>query len=810
MEALTQDIRYAFRALRKTPLFTIVAVLTLALGIGANTTIYTWLEGVVLRPLPIVKEYDRLVLVITRGPQNVRWSFSIPDWQDVAADAKLLEGVAISTGAPVSVRTEGQAERAWGEVASANYFDILGVHPFLGRGFLPSGDSAVGAHNEVVLAYGYWRRKFAADSGIIGKTISINNHPLTVVGVMPPRFGGKTAGLQFDLWVPLSMVGVATGSPQMYASRTWQTYDAFGRLKPGVTFDEANAEMKAIGKRLAAAYPNQDGNLGRDLLPTSEDYVQAAFKPAVFAMLGVTVVVLLIACANIANLLLARAAARRREMGIRLALGARRSALVRQLMVESLIVAVVGGGLGILVASWSGGTLTALLPPVTYPVNIDVHLDGRVLAFAFLVTVVTVLLFGMVPALQASRPDLVPSLKDGAAAASHSRGLLRGTLVVAQIALSVVALVAAGLFTRSLRAGERMDTGYRSPDHVLLVTTDLLMAGYDRPHGRQIHDELLRRVEAIPEVASATTTDIVPLGFGGNNSQGAEIEGYVPQKDENMSIHDITVGPRYFETIGTPIIEGRDFTVRDDSAAQKVVIVNEAFAKKYWPGIDPIGRWINFSGTGQRVVIGVAATSKYKQLNETPVAMTFKPFLQDYHGDVTLEVRTTGDPMRVAKPLRNVFAQLDPNLPFLDVRTFSEHMGAAVYFMRLGAIMLGIFGALALVLSTMGIYSVVAYSVSQRTRELGIRTALGAATRDILALVLGEGLRLTAIGIITGSILAFGVGKLLASQLVGVGAGDPLTFFGIGALLAAVALFATLAPARRAARIDPMVALRTE
>ncbi|HVP70550.1 MAG TPA: FtsX-like permease family protein, partial [Gemmatimonadaceae bacterium] len=369
---------------------------------------------------------------------------------------------------------------------------------------------------------------------------------------------------------------------------------------------------------------------------------------------------------------------------------------------------------------------------------------------------------------------------------------------------------AAGLFTRSLRAGERMDTGYRSADHVLLVTTDFLMAGYDRPHGRQIHGELLRRVEALPEVASATTADIIPLGFGGNNSQGAEVEGYVPQKDENMSIHDITVGPKYFETIGTPIVEGRDFTERDDSAAQMVVIVNETFAKKYWPGIDPIGRWINFSGTGQRVVVGVAATSKYHQLNETPLAMVFMPFMQNYHGDVTLEVRTTGDPMRIAKPLRNVFAQLDPNLPFLDVRTFSEHMGAAVYFMRLGAIMLGIFGTLALVLSTMGIYSVVAYSVSQRTRELGIRTALGAATRDILSLVLGEGLRLTAIGIITGSILAFGVGKLLSSQLVGVGAGDPVTFLGIGALLAAVALFATLAPARRAARIDPMVALRTE
>ena len=810
MEMMLQDLRYALRALRKSPLFSVVAVLTLGLGIGANTTIFTWLEGVVLRPLPVVRDYDRLVLVITRGPENARWSFSIPDWQDVARAATLIEGPAINNAVPVSVRTSGQAERAWGEVVSANYFDVLGIHPFLGRGLLPAEDSALGAHPVVVLAYGYWQRKFAGDPGVVGRTVSINGHPLTVVGVMPPRFGGKSAGVQFDLWLPLSMVGVATGTPRQYTERQWQTYDAFARLKPGVTFAQADAEMRKIGRDLATTYVHEDGNTGRELLPMRDDYVQAIFRPALVAVLGITAVVLLIACANVANLLLARAASRRREMGIRLALGARRAALVRQLMVESCVVAVLGGGLGLLIASWGGGLLAALLPPVAYPVNLEMHLDARVLLFSLAVTLGTVILFGAVPALQGSRPDLVPALKDGTAAAGRSHGILRGTLMVAQLAFSVVALVAAGLFARSLRAGEHVDAGYRAPDRVLLVSTDLFLAGYTPSRGRVAAEQLLQRVQALPGVASASFADIVPLGFGGDNSAGAEIQDYVPQKDENMAIQDVTIAPRYFETIGTPIIEGREFTPQDDSGAMKVAIVNEAFAKRYWPGQDPVGRWIDISGSGRRVIVGVAATSKYKHLNESPIPYVFLPLAQSYDAQVALLIRSSGDPKLLTAPVRRAFAAFDPNLPFLDVRTFAEHMEAAVYFMRVGALMLGLFGALAVVLTTMGIYSVVAYSVSQRTREIGIRTALGATRRDILSLVLGHGMRLAAAGVVIGSILALGVARLLSSQLFGVGAGDPPTYAAIAALLAAVALVASWLPARRAARVDPMVALRTE
>jgi predicted permease len=541
----------------------------------------------------------------------------------------------------------------------------------------------------------------------------------------------------------------------------------------------------------------------------NEDYVQALFKPALIAVGGITAIVLLIACANVANLMLSRAASRRREMGIRLALGARRWALVRQLLVESLIIAIAGGGLGLLIASWGSGMLGALMPPVPYPVNIPHSFDTRVLLFAMLASVGTALLFGVVPAMQASKPDLVVSLKSGVGNGGHGRGLLRGTLVVTQISLSVIALVAAGLFVRSLTAAQRMDAGYREPEKVLLVGTDLFLAGYDPSTGRVIERQILERVTALPGVVSASFSGIVPLGFGGNNTSSLTIDGYTPAKNENMSIHNDDIAPRYFETVGTPMIAGREFTAQDDSGAARVVVVNEAFVKRYLPGKEALGRWIDFGG-GKRTIIGVVASAKQKQLSETPLPFVFLPQAQDYNSNTTLYVRTAGDPKLLTETLRKTFASLDPNLPFLDVRTFAEHMGAAVFFMKLGATMLGMFGVLALFLASMGIYSVIAYSVSQRTRELGIRTALGAARQDILSLVLGEGMRLTAVGLGIGGVLAFGVGMLLRSQLLGVGAADPVTFLSIGALLASVALIASWIPARRASRTDPMVALRTE
>jgi len=808
MDMLLQDLRYALRALRKSPLFSIVAIVTLALGIGANATIYTWLEGIVLRPLPAVTDPDRLVIVNTRGPENVKWSFSIPDWQDVRNDAKLIEGPAIGTGVQLSVRTEGQAERAWGELVSANFFDVLGVRAFLGRGFQAAEDSAPGAHPVIVLSYGYWQRKFAGDPAAVGRSISVNNHPFTVIGVMPPHFGGSIPVLQYDAWVPVTMVGAITGQPQQFTNRHWQSYQAFARLKPGVRLEAAQAEMTTIGRRLAATY-REDENTGRDIQPFSEGEVQSLFRPALLAVLGITVVVLLIACANVANLLLARASARGREMAIRLALGARRAQLVRQLLLESLVLSLLGGAGGLVIAAWGSGMLSALLPPVPGPVDLNLHLDLRVFLFALAVTVGTVLLFGIVPALQASRPQLVPALKNGVGSSAHGRGILRGSLVVTQISLSVVALVAAGLFLRSVSNAQRVDTGIKAPEHVLLVATDLFNAGYTPSTGRVMYRQLLERVLALPSVQAVALSGNVPLGFGGHNSSTLSAEGYVPGKDENMSIENDDVSPQYFMTIGLPLLQGREFTAQDDSGAARVVVVNAAFAKKYWPGQDPIGRWIDFGG-GRRTVVGLVQTAKRHQLNEVPLPFVYLPLAQDYTAQVVLHVRTAGDPKAFTETLRRAMASMDPNLPFLDPTTLSDYMQASVFFMRIGAIMIGLFGALALALAAIGIYSVIAYSVSQRTRELGIRTALGAARKDILSLVVGEGMLLLAIGAVVGTALAAGVAQLMRSQLLGVGATDPATFVTIVLVLGVVALLASWIPARRASRVDPMVALRSE
>ena len=811
MERLVQDLRYALRALRKSPLFTTVVVLTLALGIGANTTIYTWLEGLVLHPLPVVHDADRLVLVKTRGPGGAEWSFSYPDARDIDRDARAIEGLVAQDMAQVSVRTGAaneQAERGWAVEVTSNYFSVLGLHPVLGRFFRASEDSAPGANPVVVLAYGYWQRRFAGDSSIIGRTISLNNHPFTVIGIAPPRFGGIIVALNFDLWVPASMDGAITGRDERLTSRGWRSFDAFARLKPGVTFQQAQAEIGAIGARLAGAYHEDEGTQ-KYIAPFDAAEVQKLFRPAVLALLGITAVVLLIACANVGNLLLARAAGRRREMGIRLALGARRAQLVRQLLAESLVLAICGGALGVGVAAWGADGLIALVPASPFPIALDFHQNARILLFAFVVTLGTVLLFGVVPALQASNPSVVPALKNEQGA-TGARGRLRSTFVVAQLSLSLVALVCAGLFMRSLRASESVDAGFRAPDHVLLVSTDLHLAGYDPSTGRVFDRQLLERVEAIPGVTSASLSGNVPLGFGGHNSSGTTVEGYTPGKDEDMSIDNDDVGPRYFETIGTALVAGRDVTATDDSGAMRVVIVNEAFAKRYWPRQDPLGKWIAFGSGIKRTVVGVAATAKYHKLAEAPLPFVFLPLAQSYGSGFTLHVRTAGDPTALTGALRRTFASLDPNVPFLDVRTFREHMAAAVFFQRLGAIMLGLFGALALALATMGIYSVIAYSVSQRTRELGIRTALGAARNDLLSLVLGEGMRLAAIGVGIGTVLALGAAQLVRSQLFGVSATDPVTFLAIGALLAAVALLATYLPARRAASIDPMVALRSE
>ncbi len=805
---MLQDLRYAFRMLRKNPALTLAVVVSLALGIGATTTIFTWMDGLVLHPLPLVKDPGRLVYLQTRGPSGAQWSVSYPDFLDWKAQAQSVTQLSAYGFDQFGLRTTGQAERAWGVVASADYFDVLGVRPLLGRTFRPDEARAPGGAPVTVLGYGFWQRKFAGDSGVVGRHLQLNGHDFTIVGVLPRGFGGMIVGLAFDVWIPITMQPlIGSGNSLELRGNHWLT--VVGRLRSGAGLAEARADIGLIQRRLAAVNED-DRSTTATAAPIDSEGPPAWFRPLFLALLGITAVVLLIACANVANLLLARATARRKEIAIRLALGAGRRRLVRQLLIESSLLAAVGGAVGLFIAAWGRELFTAFVPPAPLPIEMQFGVNGRVLVFAVLATGLAALVFGTAPALRATRPDLVPALKDDAGQGIAARSRLRSALVVGQLALSVVALVAAGLFLRSLGRADAVDRGLRDPGQVLLVGTDLHAAGYTRQAGEAFVDRLVARIRELPGVRSASVTKFVPLGFPDMSSWGTQVEGYQPRPDEDMSIQYSAVGPDYFATMGTDIVRGRAFLASDRDSAQQVAIVNEAFVRRYWPGLDAVGRRIKWDGPQWITVVGVARTGKYNELTEPPLPFIFRPYAQFYVPQPQFAIRTAGDPKPLIEPLRAAFASLDPNAAVLDPRTLDEHMGPATFMQKTGAAMLGLFGALALVMAAIGIYGVMGFVVSQRTRELGIRVALGAARRDIVGMVVGQATRLLGAGLGVGAVVALGVGLALESQLLGVKAYDAPTFVIVLLVLAAVALFASWLPARRAARVDPVVALKSE
>jgi predicted permease len=794
--------------LRKNPGLTLVAVLSLALAIGANATIFSWMEGLVRHPLPLVRDQDRLVLLQTRGPSGAQWATSYPDFTDWRAQARSFTGVAAYREEELGLRTSGQAERAWTYLVSANYFDVLGVRALLGRTFHPDEDRTAGGAPVAVISAALWHRRFAGDSGVVGRKVLVNGHEVTIVGVMPPRFGGCIVGLAYDMWIPLTMQPAFSPSGSFLDTRDWRSLTVFARLKPGVTLPQARAEMRLIGRRQAATYPGDRHTTARAVAFTSEG-PPAWLRPVFLALLGITGVVLLIACANVANLLLGRAIGREKEMALRLALGAGRARLVRQLLTESGLLALSGGACGLLLAGWGRRLMAAFVPATPLPVSLELSIGGPVLAFTIAVTLSAALLFGLAPAARASRPDLGPALKEGGERSAAGRSRLRDALVVAQLALSIVALVAAGLFLRGLGRAHLVEPGFGDPAHVLLVRTDLFAAGYTRAYGLPFLDRVLTRTRQLPGVEAASLSEFIPLGFSGLSSAGARVEGYDPQPDENMSIERTAVGPDYFAAMRTRIVRGRGITAADRDGAPPVAVVNETFARRYWPGLDPIGRRLNME-SGWMTVVGVAEDGKYHQLDEPPQPFVYRPIAQRYTTTPTLIVRASGDPRTLIEPLRRLFASLDPNLAFLDPLTLEEYVGVAVFIPHMGAVLLSLFGALALIMAAVGIYGVLSYAVSRRAREMGVRIAIGAGRREIEGLVVGQAARLTALGTAIGVLAALGVGHLLRSQLFGIKAYDPPTFVTIVVLLGAVALVASWIPARRAARVDPVVALKSE
>ena len=806
MGALLQDLRFGLRVLRKRPGLTLIAAVSLGLGIGANTTVFTWMNTFVLKPLPAVPEFRRIVAINTHGPGNSSWSVSYPNLRDWRAQSRSLDIAAAAFGQLGLRGAGGAVERTWAAMASGNYFDVLGVRASLGRLLTPRDEEQ--RSPVVVLGYGFWQRRFAGDSAIVGRHLELNGHDLQVIGVAAPRFGGTIIGLRFDAYAPVTLVPLLTGLTGL-EGRQNQFMDAIGRIRAGWTLAQARQELDAVAKRVAETTGDDDSRNGAWVKPLTDQGAASFLTPLLFALLGVTGLVLLIACANVANLQLARGLARRREIGIRVALGAGRWRLVRQLLTESLALGLLAGGVGVLVAYWSRDTLARMVPPAPFPINLAFDVDGRVLLFALGVTIAAAVVFGLVPALQASNPALVPTLKDEIGGGPAHRSRLQSALVVSQVALSLVSLVCAGLFLRSLVASRDADVGFTGPDHVLLVSTDLTLAGVPEQQQAAVAGRLLERLGAVPGVEAASLAQTSPLGFGGASSLGIAPEGYVPGRNENMSIEYLAVGSDYFRAMGIPVVRGRGIERGDVAGAPDVAVVNERFAQRFWPGQDPVGKRFQRRGIW-RTVVGVAKQGKYHDLTETAGSLIYIPFAQETRNDFDVVVRSAGDPRALAGAVHQAFKDVSPDLPVLDVRTMAEHMQAALFVQTLGATMLTAFGAMALLLSAIGIFGVLSYHVAQRTREIGVRVALGAGRREVVGMVVGRALRLVGLGLVAGLVLALGAGQLLRSQLIGVGPRDPLTYAGIGLLLALVALGASWLPARRAARVDPMVALRYE
>jgi predicted permease len=814
-----QDLRYGVRTLVKSPAFTFVAVLSLALGIGANTAIFSLVNAALLRPLP-VREADRLASVFLtdqRNPGNL--PLSDLNFQDLRDQNEVFEGMAAFTFAQLNYSTGAESEQIQAQVVTGNYFAILGAEPALGRTFTRDEDASMVP--VAIVSYGFWDRRLGKDPNAIGNTLTLNRTPFTIVGVAPRGFTGTLLGGGPDVWVPMAMHDVVQPNFDWYKQRRGLFLFAFGRLRPGVTVEQATANLRTIFAQLEQAYPvdNRGRSAGAVALLDARLNPNGQGGPLVIQiaaiLMAVVGIVLLIACANVANLLLARASGRRKEIAIRLALGANRSRIVRQLLTESLLLAAAGGALGILLAYWTTAALSGTDVPLPIPIDDALGVDGRVLGFTALLAVLTGVLFGLAPAIQAARPDVVPVLKNETVpAGAGRRGLravfdMRQALVIAQIALSLLSLVAAGLFLRSLRDAQNVDPGFET-EGVLVVTFNLGREGYTPERGQVFYQQVAERAAALPGVQGAAIAQNPPLAGGFLRSIFPE--GHEATNQERILVQVNSVSPGYFEAIGTPLLSGRAFTHSDTTGTPSVVVVNEVMAERFWPGQDAIGKRFKFFGDQDfTTVVGIARDAKYNGVAEDPIPFIYQPLRQNYSPAATLHVRAAGNAAALATHVRSMVQEIDPTLSVFNVRTLEEQVARSLQPVRFNVIMLTTFGALALLLASIGLYGVANYSVSQRTREIGVRMALGAAPASVMRLVLGQGIRLVAIGLGVGLVLAFVATSFVPpALLLNVAPRDPATFGATSLLLAAVALFASYIPARRATRIDPLIALRTE
>jgi putative ABC transport system permease protein len=805
MQTLWQDLRYGVRVLLQQPGFTFIAVLTLALGIGANTAIFSVVNGVLLRPLPYA-EPDQLAMVwLDNRRQGIRDDItSYPnflDWRDKNSSFQAMAGVRNLT---TNLTGVGEPEELRGAAVSPNFFQLMGVGPALGRGFVPEEEQP-GKDKVVILSHGLWQQRFGGDPAIVNRTISLNGEPLTVVGVMPPGFEFPSKA---TLWRPLAP------NERLRAARGSFWLPVIGRLKPGVTRQQAQADMDLVAKQLEQQYPNINAGYGINVVPLHEQTV-GNIRTALLVLLGAVAFVLLIACANVANLLLARAATRQREVAVRAALGADRFRLVRQLLTESVLLSVVGGVLGVLLAWW-GVEMLLTLAPANLPRLNEIQLDWRVLGFTLGLSLLTGLIFGLAPALQTSHLELGEALKEGGRSGAGGRRAqrVRSVFIVAEVALALVLLAGAGLLIRSFWRLQQVNPGFRT-DHVLTLQLTLPRTKY--PEGAQaaaFFQRLQERLAALPGVESASAASSIMLPKLANSS-GFTIENRPPDpREQQLELPFDAVLPNYFQTLGVQLLRGRTFTAQDAQGQPEVAMVNESFAKRYFPNEDPVGRRFTFGdGTNNPqwiTIAGVVRDTKRQGLDQPIRIESWMPHAQAPSRSMEVVVRTAGDPLALTGAVRDAVWSLDRDLPIPRIQTLAQVLSESVAQRRLNMLLLTLFAAVALILAAVGIYGVMSYAVTQRTNEIGIRVALGAQSRDVLKLVVGQGMKLTLIGVGTGMILTLALMRLLASLLFGVSATDPLTFSVIAVLLIAVALLACYLPARRAAQVDPMIALRSE
>jgi macrolide transport system ATP-binding/permease protein len=823
IESFLQDLKFALRGLRKNPGFALVCILTLALGIGANTAIFTVINAVLIRPVPGVANPGELVILERLQKNNPDYSFGYPDYLDYREQARSFTGLAARCRTALSL-SHGSSERILGELVSGNYFSVLDVNPAAGRLILPQDVQTDGETPVAVLSYVIWQRVFGSDPQIVGKNILLDGHAFIVVGIAAPKFAGTEAGSPTDVWLPLTMQPVAMPrmSLNVLHNRNAGWIEIFGRLKSEAGLAEARSELQLIAAGLAAAYPESNEHRSVDVIPSfGMDPDDRAVLQKFFGLLIVSVgLLLLIACSNVANLLLSRSDSRRREIAMRLTLGASRGHLVRQLFTEGVLLSLLAGGLGLLLAPWAGRVIVAFRQPLYALGGVDTTPDARVLGFTLMVALLTGVLFSLAPALQSSKADLVVALKDNTPGAGRP-SRLRSILLSSQVALSLILLVVAGVTVRKMHQLVSGDPGF-STDNLLMMSISPAIQGYSEPQAQRFYGELLGRVERIPGVQSATLAVTVPPEDWSSRvsifyeGQAPPLEYYRGHEFEvGIRVDMNTVAPNYFRTMGIPVLRGRDFTERDKTGAPLAAIVSQRLAQRLWPDQDVVGKrieWPSWVGDPRPPIeiVGVSADAKYRSLMADPPLLLYLPESQNYNGTPKLVVHTSTRPTDFLPAVRNEVAALDANMPVFAVKTLSDQVADSLWQPRMAAGILGSLSFLALVVAAVGLYAVVAQWMGQRTREIGIRMALGAKPADVMRLILGYGTRLGLWGIAAGVLISSGVTRFVSSLLFGASSTDVLTIAVIAALLLALTLVASYVPARRAMRVDPMVALRHE